>query len=287
MLEELLQSFYQLTKIRIVVFGDDFRKIAEAPGYHSAFCSLIRRNSAAAQRCHDSDRLACERCRDANSLYTYVCHAGLTETVTPIRYGNIVIGYLMIGQVLQLCGSGMEELWADVRDRCSGYVSDMDALRAAFMEVQPLQIEQMYATARILEACAGYLWLMRTISLSADNLPARIDEYISGNLDADLSAAALCGRFSISRSQLYKIAREYYGCGIEQTTRALRVSKAKELLESGSSPVSEVASLVGYQDYNYFIKVFKKETGATPARYRKAKKSSADFDIDGNRAVEY
>ena len=57
--------------------------------------------------------------------------------------------------------------------------------------------------------------------------------------------------------------------GIEQLTRKLRVDAAKKLLTQTTLPVSEVAARVGYDDYNYFIKVFKKETDFTPAKYRK------------------
>ena len=54
-------------------------------------------------------------------------------------------------------------------------------------------------------------------------------------------------------------------------TRELRVTKAKELLLSTDMAVSNVAAAVGFGDYNYFIKVFKKEVGTTPAKFKKAK----------------
>lgn len=84
---------------------------------------------------------------------------------------------------------------------------------------------------------------------------------------ADLSVGALCAHFNISRSGLYQIAKTYFGKGIEQLTRELRIAKAKSILLTADYPVSEVAAMVGYNDYNYFIKVFKKETGVTPKRY--------------------
>jgi len=52
------------------------------------------------------------------------------------------------------------------------------------------------------------------------------------------------------------------------------VKKAEELLKTTGYPVSEIAYMVGYQDYNYFIKVFKKVTGTTPAKYRKSVRES-------------
>lgn len=264
-MQELLKNFYLLTKIRIVVFNDTFQKIAEYPTRDSSFCSLIRSDPSAMQRCATSDRYACEQSRRAGNIYSYICHAGLTETVAPLRYGNMVIGYLMFGQVLQC--DDKADYWQVVRSRCQGYVVDTIELERCYSRKKPVEMEQVVAAAQILEACAGYLWLQRTISLQEDTLPNQIDEYITGNLSADLSVNALCQRFGISRSKLYKIAGEYYGKGIEQLTRELRVSKATELLRETDLPVSAVASQVGYPDYNYFIKVFKRETGITPKQY--------------------
>lgn len=267
-MQELLQSFYQLTKIRIVVFNDAFQKIAEAPGYDSAFCHLIRVNPQAEKNCQASDQYACEQCRENGSPYIYTCHAGLTEAVAPIRYGNLVIGYLMFGQILQQ--SDPTEYWQEVKYLCREYCIDEEALYAAYKRKKSVDLEQVLAAKKILEACATYLYLERTISLKEDSLPMQIDEYITNNLDADLSVEALCARFGISRSRLYKIMREYCGSGIEQTTRRLRIKEAKILLEKTLMSISELSYAVGYQDYNYFIKVFKKETGFTPLQYRKS-----------------
>jgi len=150
----------------------------------------------------------------------------------------------------------------------------MDRLKEAFFGMRTIRKEQVDAAAQILEASAVYLWQQRSIFQLEDSLPRQIDEYITNNLHADLSADTLCKTFSISRSKLYKIAGASYGCGVEQLTRRLRIESAKKLLETTDYPVSEIAYQSGYRDYNYFIKVFKKETGETPAHYRKHCKRS-------------
>jgi len=273
-LKNLLQSFYSFSKIRIVIFDNNLEKIAEVPDYDCAFCSLIRKDLTAKKRCLASDRYACSKCQEENSLYSYTCHAGLTETVTPIRYGNIIIGYLMFGQVLQQ--NDPISYWDEVKRRCSSYNVDMNELYNAYCKKQPISQVQICAAAQLLEACAAYLWLQRYIFMEEDSLLLRIDEYISGHLDADLSVPILCQRFGVSRSMLYKITKEYYGCGVEQLICRLRIGKAEGLLKSTDLSVCEIANQVGYSDYNYFIKVFKKMTGITPAKYRKLTEQSTE-----------
>ena len=47
-----------------------------------------------------------------------------------------------------------------------------------------------------------------------------------------------------------------------------RMRKAKELLVYTDFPLPEVALKVGYEDYNYFSRLFKKHVRATPTQYR-------------------
>ncbi|MDD5932914.1 MAG: helix-turn-helix domain-containing protein [bacterium] len=44
------------------------------------------------------------------------------------------------------------------------------------------------------------------------------------------------------------------------------------LLRKSHYSIQEIAAYVGYLDNNYFVKVFKKETGYLPSVYRKANK---------------
>ena len=43
---------------------------------------------------------------------------------------------------------------------------------------------------------------------------------------------------------------------------------AKELLEKTDYPIFQVADMVGYPNYNYFSRLFKKQTDMTPQEYR-------------------
>ena len=51
---------------------------------------------------------------------------------------------------------------------------------------------------------------------------------------------------------------------------AVRMNNACRMLLQGER-ASTVAEKVGYRDYNYFCKVFKKNVGVTPSEYRDGK----------------
>ena len=47
-----------------------------------------------------------------------------------------------------------------------------------------------------------------------------------------------------------------------------RIIEAKKLLIDSLLSLKEVAENVGFEDYNYFSRIFKKKTGYTPTQFR-------------------
>jgi transcriptional regulator GlxA family with amidase domain len=50
---------------------------------------------------------------------------------------------------------------------------------------------------------------------------------------------------------------------------AVRIGEAKHRIEAGDDPIEEVGYRVGYEDPTFFRRLFKRETGLTPAAYRR------------------
>ena len=59
--------------------------------------------------------------------------------------------------------------------------------------------------------------------------------------------------------------------------QTLRVSAAKELLETGASSIQAVCAKIGYEDIGFFRNLFKRHTGMTPGEYRE-RFSQMSFD---------
>ena len=100
-------------------------------------------------------------------------------------------------------------------------------------------------------------------------LQQTILDYIAKNLSTDLSVQTLCRRFSISKSELYRLLRAQAPHGIAAYVRQRRFQKACELLRHTRKPLWQVAEEVGYVDPDYFLRAFKKELGVSAGKYRK------------------
>lgn len=133
-MEDLLRNFYLITGIRIVVFDDNFEKIAEYPGNHCGYCKIVRKDPNARALCKISDIKGCGECKKLKKLHIYECHAGLMEAVAPLKVGDIIIGYLMLGQLLLEDGQNRRQKWNRMYDRVKNYEIDFEAHGAHFLE---------------------------------------------------------------------------------------------------------------------------------------------------------
>lgn len=266
-LHALLKDFYTLSRIRITVFDEDFNELTAYPEQVSSVCQIIRTDEKAHAQCRECDRQACRTAASRHTPYTYRCHAGLTESIAPLYLGNILIGYLLFGHVFSY--PSHEEGWTQISSLCGRYEIDMSALKSA-CDTQPvISGDYITSASHILQAVARFLCMERMVSLHRQELPAQLDAYLSENYLREISVSALCERFGIGKTSLYEIVKQNYGCGLAEYIRRLRIEKAKELLLSEQPPcLAEIASLCGFQDYNYFITVFKRMVGMPPKRFR-------------------
>lgn len=65
--------------------------------------------------------------------------------------------------------------------------------------------------------------------------------------------------------------KRYTGQTVVQYLRCVKVKNAKSLLKNTGLSVVEISNLLGYASLSHFNKMFKEQTGVTPASYRKNK----------------
>ena len=93
-------------------------------------------------------------------------------------------------------------------------------------------------------------------------------EYISKNYFKDISLDDVSKEVDISPYYFSKLFKEETGENFIDYLTRIRIRKAKELLKDKESSIKKVCLNVGYNDPNYFSRIFKKCTGKTPTEYR-------------------
>ena len=108
----------------------------------------------------------------------------------------------------------------------------------------------------------------RSYSHKAVNLAM---DYINKNFGEPITLESVAKASYLSVNQLCRLFSEHCGTTVAKYITSKRITEAKKMLAAGKS-VTEVAMLCGFGDYSGFIRVFKKNVGVTPGKY----KSSAE-----------
>ena len=96
----------------------------------------------------------------------------------------------------------------------------------------------------------------------------KINEYIHENYAQDIGRNEIAGIFYLTPEYLAKLYKKRTGIYLKDYINEYRVEKAKELLKLGDKNVSDVAELVGFDNFSYFSTLFKKITGISPKEFK-------------------
>ncbi len=95
----------------------------------------------------------------------------------------------------------------------------------------------------------------------------KIIKYLNENYEKDVSLKKLSGLFHLNSSYVSFLIKNETGLTYSQYLTELRIGKAKELLTTTDLSLAEISEAVGFNDYFYFIKKFKKVVGVTPGHF--------------------
>ena len=263
----LLQDFHELSGIRTVVFDEWGLDYLSVPDGLPRYCRMIRSTPPGALGCRVCDRNACLRAGREKRMLIYPCHAGLIEVITPIFADDVIAGYLLLSHIVQ--GADEEAEWASARAACLEYGLDENAMREAYNELPRTPYRILKAASDLLSLSASALYQAQLARLVPGSPAEKLNRFLSDHLAEDLSSDRICKELAIGRTSLFHLARDTYGCGISEQVSHMRIRRAMELLATTEMTNSEICEAVGIGDYNYFFRVFRKQTGVTPNTYRR------------------
>lgn len=92
--------------------------------------------------------------------------------------------------------------------------------------------------------------------------------YLHENFRKDISLELVAEKFHFNPSYISILFKSCTNLGFKEYLIHIRIEEAKRLLRETGLKVYEIAQNTGYNDVAYFVKLFKKEVGVSPNRYR-------------------
>lgn len=102
-----------------------------------------------------------------------------------------------------------------------------------------------------------------------DNIQKEILLFIQAHYREKLSLSVIAQLFHFSEKYLSRYFKEHFDMPFTGYVTHLRLTGARQLLETTGLSVTEIASQEGFSNLSHFIRSFKAAYGVSPLRYRK------------------
>ncbi len=267
-LEQILNSFTDLTDINVSVFGVQGEGIAGSKNMCS-FCSKIREHPEFSEGCKTCDREAFRKSEAKKGLHLYKCHMKLWEAAIPIIIQNNVAGFMMLGQVKgsdEDHDNDKEFVFAKLRDKFSG--DTLQEIEKKYEAIIAMDINKIQSAAKMLEIITSYIANTEIIHVYDMEAVEKAKEYIDSNLCKTISTSTVAKAIQHNASYLSTLFSRDMGMTVTEYIEQQRIVIAKQLLTLTSKNIKEIACEIGYMDQNYFSRVFKKHIGLSPSTFR-------------------
>jgi two-component system response regulator YesN len=137
-------------------------------------------------------------------------------------------------------------------------------------------IEEINRIQSLGEVC---LWIKKVLGIFLDNMDdarciknlqvvnSAVD-YIRAHYQRRLTLDEIAQQVYVSASYLSRLFKKEIGCTVIELLTKVRIEEAKKVFHDPKYTVRQVAAEIGFEDANYFSKVFRRIEGITPSEYK-------------------
>lgn len=112
----------------------------------------------------------------------------------------------------------------------------------------------------------------KTSDVYLDNEMDIATQYFNDNYNTDINIEEYAQSRDMSTCWFIRNFKKFTGTTPMQYIMSIRISNAQSLLETTQYSISEISRIVGYANPLYFSRLFHKQKGFAPSKYRKCKK---------------
>ncbi len=139
---------------------------------------------------------------------------------------------------------------------------------------------QLYTNLNMLrDECLGIVEMLARLicrfRLNTKNaLVLNVKDYVLANIDNKINLKSIAEHFYVNRTYLSHLFKQETGIFFVDYITMVKMERSKIFLSKGNNKIYEVALAMGYEDTEYFSKVFKNYTRYNPIEYKKMKEAA-------------
>lgn len=265
---EYREAFEASTGLPLVLrAAGAFQAPLEGSKRANSFCTLMIRSGKTCAACLQLQQRAEKDA--ALETKTLQCHAGLVESLVPVRVGDLVLAYLQTGQVFLRTPS--KRRFNAIRASLPGETPE--GLEATYFRTRVMPRNQYQAIIRLLVIFAGHLatisnQLLTSRTTTEAPMITKVRTFIALHQDEDLGLTDAARAVGMSPFYFCKVFKKSTGLTFTEYLARSRIETVKHMLLDVHMRVSEAAYASGFQSLSQFNRVFLRVAGEAPRDYR-------------------
>ena len=263
-LSKLLNKLSVLVGAKISIWNDKFEP-TEATGFtDNKICSFIKEKDKNLCEITDNDALA--KANHVEGAINYHCHFGFVEIMIKEYVDNVPF-YFCVGPFVE--PSNRKKDVSRIKEYCKLRHADYKPYLDEYNKMPLFSIEKYNAIVTAVNTLIDYCKETRIIANKEDVFESKIAPFLKANIAKNFTIEELCDIFAMPSKKFHLIVKKATGFSPKQYITRLKIEKAYQDIILTNKELQEIASSVGIDDYNYFIKLFKAIKGHTPKYFRK------------------
>ncbi len=184
-----------------------------------------------------------------------------------------------INCIFLTCHPEFDYMRKAIQLRCYDYI--LKPIRyEEFVRVLTGLIGKMELSDGVIEMTSARDWEKNTpetilkapLSDEKRDVELEVKKYVREHLVDNITVSDIAGALHFNPQYLMRTFKKKTDMSIVEYITSTRLELAKKILEETNLSIQEIAHMVGYSDYAYFTRVFKKETGYSPSYFRTKKR---------------
>ncbi|TFG65201.1 MAG: helix-turn-helix domain-containing protein [Spirochaetales bacterium] len=263
--QKIFDAFSASFNMRIGFLSTDGKELAVGLSKPcNEFCEIVRNALDKKKKCLTLDEKKRKEALIEKDLLTWHCYAGMIESIIPIYYDGIHLGFFMMGQYRN--EKKLDRLLLQEYELKFGSV---EKLVISYLKTPSFSEDQINNIQNLFRLIVDYIVSQNLITLKSNLVVEKIITYARNQPEKHLSireASELVGK---SISTVSHIFTDILHKSFKKVMIEIKLEKAEKYLSlDPDMNVREAAFLVGYDDPYYFSRLYKIYRGISPSKYR-------------------
>lgn len=249
----------------VTVHGDSISGLLENNIHRNTFCSLVKTDSNAWQKCVKCQKKVFDHAKEGELFG--MCYAGVEEYVY-FANDNTFISVGGYGIDKEKASNRIERLARDFYLDRNELFRIYEAGLKHKKEDKELLDTLIKPLIHMLSLFEFYLADIPKCEFK-NNVHDSILAFVQYNFMNDISLSEIAAACACSESTVSHLFKKHTGVSAKKYINNLRISQAKKFLLTSELSISTIAQMCGFSNINYFPTAFKKQVGVNPTEFRR------------------